>query len=56
MVVADNGVGLPEGGTWPVPGNLGALSLHSLRENVTTDLDVGRCAEGRHAGDDHLSS
>ena len=54
-VVADDGIGLPQGEAMPVPGKLGALILHSLRENVTTDLDVGRCAGGRHAGDDHLS-
>jgi len=34
IVVADDGVGLPEGTTWPVPGKLGALILQSLRENT----------------------
>ncbi len=40
VVVADDGVGLPEGVTWPVPGKLGALILQSLRENAQTDLKV----------------
>jgi PAS domain S-box-containing protein len=40
IVVADDGVGLPEDGTWPVPGKLGALILQSLRENVATDFNV----------------
>jgi PAS domain S-box-containing protein len=40
VVVSDDGVGLPEGGTWPVPGKLGALIFQSLRENAKTDLGV----------------
>jgi PAS domain S-box-containing protein len=40
IVVADDGIGLPEGVTWPVPGKLGALILQSLRENVKTDFGV----------------
>jgi len=40
VVVADNGIGLPEDGTWPVQGKLGALILQCLRENVTTDFQV----------------
>jgi PAS domain S-box-containing protein len=38
IVVADDGIGLPEGATWPVPGKLGALILQSLRENVNVDF------------------
>lgn len=34
VVVADDGIGLPEGGTWPVPGKLGALIVQTLRENT----------------------
>ncbi len=34
IVVADNGVGLPEGKTWPMPGKLGALIVQTLRENT----------------------
>jgi PAS domain S-box-containing protein len=40
VVVADDGVGLLEDVTWPVPGKLGALILQSLRENVETDFNV----------------
>ena len=40
IVVADDGIGLPEDVTWPVPGKLGALILQSLRENVKTDFSV----------------
>ena len=40
IVVADDGVGLPENATWPVAGKLGALILQSLRENATTDVKV----------------
>jgi PAS domain S-box-containing protein len=40
VVVADDGVGLVEDVTWPVPGKLGALILQSLRENVETDFKV----------------
>jgi hypothetical protein len=36
IVVGDDGVGLPEGTTWPVPGKLGALILKSLSENAKT--------------------
>ena len=40
IVVADDGIGLPEGTIWPVPGRLGALIVQSLRENAKTDLNV----------------
>ncbi len=40
IVVADDGIGLPEGTTWPVPGKLGALILQSLRENVKLDFSL----------------
>jgi PAS domain S-box-containing protein len=40
IVVADDGIGLPEDTTWPVPGKLGALILQSLRENVEADFNV----------------
>ena len=43
-VVADDGVGLPEDGTWPVPGKLGALVLQTLQENVQTTVDVQSAA------------
>jgi PAS domain S-box-containing protein len=34
IVVADDGVGLPEGKSWPVAGKLGPLILQALRENA----------------------
>ena len=39
VVVADDGVGLPEGEVWPKPGKLGALIADSLRENAKADLE-----------------
>jgi PAS domain S-box-containing protein len=44
IVVADDGIGLPEGVTWPAPGKLGALILQSLQENVNTDFKVESAA------------
>jgi two-component sensor histidine kinase len=40
VVVSDDGMGLPVGVTWPVPGKIGALVVQSLRENTKTDLNV----------------
>ncbi len=40
IVVADDGVGLPEEITWPREGKLGALILQCLRENAATELSV----------------
>jgi PAS domain S-box-containing protein len=34
IVVADDGIGLPEGIIWPMPGKLGALIVQTLRENT----------------------
>ncbi len=34
IVVADDGNGLPDGITWPMPGKLGALVMQALRENA----------------------
>jgi PAS domain S-box-containing protein len=39
IVVADDGLGLPEGTQWPAPGKLGALIVQTLREN-TRDANV----------------
>lgn len=39
VVVGDDGNGLPEGGTWPVPGKLGTLIVQTLREN-TKDMNL----------------
>ncbi|ANW00181.1 ATP-binding protein [Bradyrhizobium icense] len=40
VVVADDGVGLPERGQWPVPGKIGSLIVQTLHENTKTDLVV----------------
>jgi len=40
VVVADDGIGLPDDVTWPMPGKLGGLVLQSLRENAKTDFKV----------------
>jgi PAS domain S-box-containing protein len=40
VIVADDGIGMPDGVTWPVPGKIGALVVQSLRENTKTDLNV----------------
>lgn len=40
IVVADDGIGLPEGTTWPRDGKLGALILQCLRENTETELNI----------------
>jgi two-component sensor histidine kinase len=40
VVVADDGVGLPEDTTWPREGKLGALIVQCLRENAKTDVQV----------------
>ncbi len=40
VVVADDGVGLPEDCSWPMPGKLSALILQTLRENAATDFKV----------------
>lgn len=40
VVVADDGVGLPEGESWPKPGKLGALIARTLRENARAEFEV----------------
>jgi len=40
VAVADDGVGLPSGVTWPTEGKLGALIMQTLRENAKTELAV----------------
>jgi PAS domain S-box-containing protein len=44
VVIADDGSGLPEGVTWPVPGKIGALIVQTLRENTKTDFSVETAA------------
>ena len=40
VIIADDGVGLPAGETWPKPGKLGALIARSLAENAKAQFDV----------------
>jgi PAS domain S-box-containing protein len=40
VVVADDGVGLPEGVVWPDPNKLSALILQSLRENAKARVAI----------------
>jgi len=40
VIVADDGVGLPQGVTWPKPGKLGAVIAQSLRQNAKADFTV----------------
>jgi PAS domain S-box-containing protein len=45
VVVADDGVGLPEGTEWPKRGKLGELIARSLRENANAKLEVESSSE-----------
>ncbi|MDB5432614.1 MAG: histidine kinase [Caulobacter sp.] len=40
VVVSDDGVGLPEGATWPKPGKLSALIVRSLLQNAKARIEV----------------
>ncbi|MFL1874224.1 sensor histidine kinase [Hansschlegelia beijingensis] len=44
--VSDDGVGLPEGETWPKPGKLGALMVSSLEANTRAKVRVGASEAG----------
>jgi two-component sensor histidine kinase len=46
VVIADDGVGLPEGVAWPKPGKLSSLIVRSLLQNANARLDV-RSAPGQ---------
>ena len=54
IVVADDGVGLPEGVEWPKRGRLGALIVESLRQNAKARLEVEVYSRAGHARGDHL--
>jgi two-component sensor histidine kinase len=45
VVVADDGIGLPEGSTWPQHGKLGTLIVQSLRANAGATVDVTSSAQ-----------
>jgi PAS domain S-box-containing protein len=40
VTVSDDGIGLPEGVTWPKAGKLGAVIAQSLRQNAKADFTV----------------
>jgi len=40
VIVSDDGVGLPDGMTWPKPGKLGAVIAQSLRQNAKASFTV----------------
>ncbi len=40
IIVADDGVGLPEGTVWPKRGKLGAIIVQSLRQNASAKIAV----------------
>ena len=40
VVIADDGVGLPEGAAWPKPGKLSALIVRSLQQNARARIDI----------------
>jgi two-component sensor histidine kinase len=40
IMIADDGVGLPDGVIWPKPGKLGAIIVQSLRQNTSAKIAV----------------
>lgn len=40
VTISDDGVGLPEGATWPQAGKLGAVIAQSLKQNAKAKLEV----------------
>ena len=54
VVVADDGVGLPDGVEWPKRGKLSALIVQSLRENAKASLEVEFKPRPGHARDHRL--
>ena len=40
VIVADDGIGLPPGASWPAEGKLGGMIMQTLRENAKTELKV----------------
>lgn len=44
VVISDDGIGLPDGKTWPQSGKLGAVIAQSLRQNAKASIDVHSAA------------
>ncbi|WP_426162820.1 sensor histidine kinase [Sandarakinorhabdus sp. DWP1-3-1] len=40
VIIADDGIGLPPGATWPEPGKLSAVIVRSLQQNAMATIDV----------------
>ena len=40
VVISDDGIGLPEGETWPQPGKLSAVIAQSLKQNAKAELEI----------------
>jgi two-component sensor histidine kinase len=40
VTIEDDGIGFPEGVSWPKPGKLGAIIAQSLRQNAKATVDV----------------
>lgn len=40
ITIADDGVGFPDGTSWPQPGRLSAMILHSLKQNAAATVSV----------------
>jgi PAS domain S-box-containing protein len=45
VIVADDGVGLPDGKDWPERGKLGALIVQSLRDNAKAEIEVASTSQ-----------
>lgn len=46
VIVADDGVGLPDGVDWPVPGKMTALIVQSLKQNAGAHLSIQSTRNG----------
>ena len=46
ITIADDGVGLPPGATWPKRGKLGSAIVQSLRENAKAQLEIDAPPDG----------
>lgn len=40
ITIADDGIGLPEGSTWPTPGSLSAIIVQSLKKNTAARIAI----------------
>jgi two-component sensor histidine kinase len=46
VTVEDDGIGFPDGVSWPKPGKLGAIIAQSLRQNAKATFDVASAPSG----------